>query len=52
MPPRSWNFRITDSLEAIAAIESYITGMSFQEFTADRKTVDAVIRNLTIIGEA
>jgi uncharacterized protein with HEPN domain len=26
--------------------------MSFEEFVADGKTVDAVIRNLTIIGEA
>jgi uncharacterized protein with HEPN domain len=26
--------------------------MNFQEFSADRKTVDAVVRNLEVIGEA
>ncbi|MGA2734133.1 MAG: HepT-like ribonuclease domain-containing protein [Syntrophobacteraceae bacterium] len=26
--------------------------MTFLDFTADRKTVDAVVRNLIIIGEA
>ena len=27
-------------------------GWNFQDFVADRRTVDAVIRNLTVIGEA
>lgn len=26
--------------------------MNFEDFVADRKTVDAVVRNLTVIGEA
>ncbi len=30
----------------------YSTGMTFEQFTADRKTVDAVVRNFIIIGEA
>ena len=28
------------------------TGMSFDAFSKDRKTIDAVVRNLEIIGEA
>jgi uncharacterized protein with HEPN domain len=45
-------FRIQDILDAIAAIESYTTGMNYEAFASDRRTVDAVIRNLEIIGEA
>ncbi|MDK2959693.1 MAG: hypothetical protein PWR02_988 [Synergistales bacterium] len=52
MSPRDWVFRIQDILSAVEKIETYTRGMSFEEFVEDRKTVDAVIRNLTIIGEA
>src|SRR3989344_7342253 len=39
-------------LEAIQNIEAFTAGMTEQEFFADRKTRDAVIRNFEIIGEA
>ena len=52
MPPRSWRVRIEDILEAIDNIEHYVAGLDFDAFEADRKTVDAVERNLEIIGEA
>ena len=52
MPPRGWRLRVEDILEAIGSIEIYITGMTFEQFRADRKTVDAVVRNLEVIGEA
>ena len=52
MPPRSWRVRIEDILEAIDNIEHYVAGLDFDAFDADRKTVDAVERNLEIIGEA
>ena len=39
-------------LEAIDNIQDYTTGMDLDAFIADRKTRDAVIRNLEIIGEA
>lgn len=52
MPPRSWRFRIQDILDAIAAIESYTTGMDYDAFASDRRTIDAVIRNIEVIGEA
>ncbi|MCK9357480.1 MAG: DUF86 domain-containing protein [Dehalococcoidia bacterium] len=52
MPPRDWSFRIRDILDAIAAVRSYTDGMDFAEFASDRRTVDAVVRNVEIIGEA
>ena len=52
MPPRDWKLRVADILDAIAAIQQHTAGMNFETFAADRKTVDAVIRNLTVIGEA
>lgn len=38
--------------EAINFIGSYIQGISFEGFSTDHKTQDAVIRQLEIIGEA
>jgi uncharacterized protein with HEPN domain len=53
MPPeRGWKLRISDIIDAITAIQEYTAGMDFDDFTEDRKTVDAVVRNFTIIGEA
>lgn len=52
MSPRRVDFRILDILHAIEAIFEYTTGMTFQEFRKDRKTVDSVVRNLIVIGEA
>ena len=43
---------LTDILEAVGRIEEYIEGYDFERFVNDRKTVDAVLRNLEIIGEA
>jgi uncharacterized protein with HEPN domain len=37
---------------ASARVIEYVRGMSREEFYADQRTVDAVIRNLEIIGEA
>ena len=52
MPPRNWLFRINDILAAISSVDTYTAGMTYETFIADRKTVDAVVRNLIIIGEA
>jgi len=49
---RSWHMRIEDILEAINAIEEYTSGMNYAAWEKDRKTIDAVIRNCEIIGEA
>ena len=39
-------------LEAIGNIQDYTAGMDLAVFLADRKTCDAVIRNLEVLGEA
>ena len=39
-------------LEAIGNIQDYTAGMDLAAFMADRKTRDAVIRNLEVVGEA
>lgn len=44
--------RLEDILEAAFAVQAYILGFDFDSFVADRRTVDAVTRNLEIIGEA
>lgn len=52
MPVRGWRIRVQDILGSIARIERYIAEITFEDFTSDDKTIDAVIRNLEIIGEA
>lgn len=52
MPHRDWKLRIRDILKAIRTVRSYTDGMNYNDFVSDRKTVDAVIRNFIIIGEA
>lgn len=53
---RAHPLRVPDYLQhiqqAIGNIQDYIAGMDLAAFMADRKTCDAVIRNLEIIGEA
>jgi len=49
---REWKLFIEDILESIELIERYIEDMDFDDFKNDRKTIDAVVRNLMIIGEA
>ena len=43
---------LDDILDAITQIQEYISGVDYDKFTQDRKTQDAVVRNLEIIGEA
>ena len=43
---------LEDIRMACAKITRYIKGMTFENFKADDRTYDAVIRNLEIIGEA
>lgn len=49
---RNWKLRIQDIITCIEKITEYTKIMSFDEFENDLKTIDAVIRNLEIIGEA
>ena len=43
---------LLDILQSAEAIENYIAGMSRDDFLRDRKTQDAVLRRLMVIGEA
>lgn len=48
---RDYRLYLRDIHEAIAAIEGFVEGMSFDNFSADDKTSSAVIRKFEIIGE-
>jgi len=50
--PRDFRLYLDDILEAINQIKIYTEGLDERDFASDRKTQDAVIRNLEIIGEA
>lgn len=44
---------LEDIVQAIKLIlEDYVFGINFEEFNKDKKTQDAVIRQIAIIGEA
>jgi uncharacterized protein with HEPN domain len=43
---------LRDIQEAVGRIRTYTDAMVYEQFLADIKTQDAVIRNLEIIGEA
>lgn len=50
--PRDFKLYLEDILEAIARIQRYTAGQSLPQFSQDEKAVDAVVRNLEVIGEA
>jgi uncharacterized protein with HEPN domain len=52
MSERNWLLFAEDILESVGLIERYVQGMTIEQFRDDRKTVDAVVRNFEIIGEA
>ncbi len=49
---KEWTFRIEHILDAVNKIQRYTAGMSLETFSESDITVDAVIRNFQIIGEA
>jgi len=52
MSKRSSNLLLLDMKEAAEKILKYTKGLSFEDFLTDDKTIDAVVRNFEIIGEA
>lgn len=50
--PRDYKVYLDDILLAIDRIQTYTTGYNQNQFCDDLKTVDAVVRNLEVIGEA
>ncbi len=52
MSKRDHRILVEDVLLAIQKIGRFTAGMDQQTFLSDEKTIDAVARNLEIIGEA
>jgi len=52
MPKRSTYLLLNDMIESAEKIFKYTENMTFEQFEADEKTIDAVVRNFEIIGEA
>jgi uncharacterized protein with HEPN domain len=50
--PRDFRVYLEDISGAIGKIRRYTQELSKQTFAADEKTLDAVVRNLEVIGEA
>lgn len=49
---RRYKIYFNDILKSIEKIENYVKGLYYEKFTKNSLVVDAVIRNLAIIGEA
>lgn len=43
---------VADMVEACARVQEYTAGLDVAGLRCDRKTVDAVVRNLEVLGEA
>ena len=52
MSKRNKILLLEDMLESVLKIKNYTENLNFQNFINDDKTMDAVIRNFEIIGEA
>jgi uncharacterized protein with HEPN domain len=52
MPKRDVRLLLADMLDAIAKVDRYAAGLSFETFEQNDLVVDGVVRNLEIIGEA
>lgn len=52
MKKRNYFDFINDIDEAITDIENFVKSMKYNQFTKDKKTINAVIRSLEVIGEA
>ena len=52
MSKREPELLLDDSRTAISKIHRYIAGLEGDSFLTDDKTIDAVVRNLEVVGEA
>ena len=52
MSNRTWQERFLDIIEATNKVTEYISDISENDFNRDIKTVDAVARNIILIGDA
>jgi uncharacterized protein with HEPN domain len=52
MSNRDWKILFEDIIESINKIENYSKDISFEDFSESPIIIDAVVRNIEIIGEA
>lgn len=52
MSKRSWKILFEDIIESINKIEEYTRELTFEDFSQSSIVIDAVVRNIEIIGEA
>jgi uncharacterized protein with HEPN domain len=52
MKKRNFTVYINNILDSIEEVAEFTEGMSFDEFGRDKKTINAVIRSLEVLGEA
>ena len=52
MSKRDTLLLLDDMFQAAQKIKRYTSGLDYDSFVADDKTIDAVVRNFEIIGEA
>lgn len=46
MSPRQWRFRLEDIDDSLNMIFHYVENLDYESWVKDRKTIDAVIRNI------
>ncbi|HDZ61904.1 MAG TPA: DUF86 domain-containing protein [Nitrospirae bacterium] len=49
---RNITLYIKDILQNMSDAEDFISGISYEQFTNDQKTLNAVLRSIEVIGEA
>jgi uncharacterized protein with HEPN domain len=52
MTDREYRDFVNDIIESIDDISQFVAGMTYDDFVIDKKTINAVIRSMEIIGEA
>jgi uncharacterized protein with HEPN domain len=52
MKNRDYRDYLQDILDSIIETKEFIKGMEFEDFVEDKKTINAIVRSLEVIGEA
>ncbi|MEM3387549.1 MAG: DUF86 domain-containing protein [Nitrososphaerales archaeon] len=52
MRKRDYRDYLKDIIDSINDIEDFTKNMNFEEFAKDKKTINAVVRGIEVIGEA
>lgn len=52
MKKKEYGDYLQDILDSIKEIEEFVAGITFEDFSKDKKTSNAVIRSIEVIGEA